>query len=1109
MEIMAPVFSRDAWHCVWHLIQASQISPIPGTVSSGPAIHNVPAFHQESFHLALQSGISITATLQVQKEAEKKEKFKSIDIPVVGDCADEATCMSAFTSNSRGKALKESAARNTKFSSYTSQAMSTWVVDSNMYSRLMAMQRMGIVDNYGTIHRLSVATIVCPYTPTTIVVLAVPATDDSPVVPEHTTVETPMNMSPENKAHYESEKEAIHLILTGIGDEIYSTVDACKTAQEIWEAIERLQQDELLNIQDVKTNLFWEFGKFTSHDRETMKSYYTRFYKLMNEMIRNNLTVATMQVNVQFLQQLKPKWSSLRHILRLRNWSLISWSLIDQGFMKLALVESRLVEIAPSVLSKIIPSIEVVLIILNRRESGRTVLVRMSTTAADSVTDSEPLEQVQYNDEYNVFANVNQHYERDALANLIENLKFDVDENKKIQKQLKKANTSLAHELEQCKSILAETSKGVEESNSVRDSCQVTLQTKQTEFEKYKACNDRTVDYDKLEVNHKTNVSRPQHKSTQMKDKVMPNNSQVKLKKTKVEDHPRIPSISNKTKSVTAGNDSLNSRTSNVNAVCATCGKCLVDSNHFSCVTKMLNDMNARTKKPYIVQLILFIVDFGCTKHMTGNLKLLCNFVEKYLGTIRFGNDQFAPILGYGDLVQGNITIDRLYYSKGLNHNLFSVDTSVPSQQELDLLFGPLYDEFFNAGTSSVTKSSSHVDNSKHQDTPPTTNIQSLIEPTNPTNANAEENNDIQAEHEFINPFCTPVQEVAESSSHNIGNSNVHTFNQLQVSEYRWTKDHPLEQVCGNLSKPVHTRRQLATNPKMCMFALTVSTAEPQNIKEAMADSAWIEAMQEEIHQFDRLQVWELLDKPFGKHIIKLKWLWKNKKDEEQTVIRNKARLVAKGYVQEEGIDFEESFAPEEVYVAQTDGFVNPNHLEKVYRLRKALCGLKQAPRAWTSDPPIPTRYLYQLGQTRHSASSMLLCKILSKTDEKHLKEVKGYPKDSGFELTAFLDVDHARCIDTRKSTFGGIQFLGDKLVSWMSKKQDCTAMSSAEAEYLALSASCAQVMWMRTQLKDYGFNYNKIPLYCDSQSAIAISCNLVQHSHTKHIHTRYHFIKE
>nr|GEZ61636.1 hypothetical protein [Tanacetum cinerariifolium] len=96
-----------------------------------------------------------------------------------------------------------------------------------------------------------------------------------------------------------------------IEDEIYSTVDACQIAQEMWEAIERLQQGESLNIQDVKTNLFWEFGKFTSHDGKTMESYYTRFYKLMNEMIRNNLSVATMQVNVQFLHQLQPEWSRL------------------------------------------------------------------------------------------------------------------------------------------------------------------------------------------------------------------------------------------------------------------------------------------------------------------------------------------------------------------------------------------------------------------------------------------------------------------------------------------------------------------------------------------------------------------------------------------------------------------------------------------------------------------------------------------------------------------------------------------------------------------------------------------------------------------------------
>nr|GEX05196.1 hypothetical protein [Tanacetum cinerariifolium] len=137
-----------------------------------------------------------------------------------------------------------------------------------------------------------------PYKPTTVLVHAFEATDNSPTVAEHTTVETLANISLEKKAYFLAEKEAILLILTRIGDDIYSIINAFQTAQEMWEAIERLQQGESLNIQDVKTNLFWEFGKFTSHDGETMESYYTRFYKLMNEMIRNNLTIAMMQVNV-------------------------------------------------------------------------------------------------------------------------------------------------------------------------------------------------------------------------------------------------------------------------------------------------------------------------------------------------------------------------------------------------------------------------------------------------------------------------------------------------------------------------------------------------------------------------------------------------------------------------------------------------------------------------------------------------------------------------------------------------------------------------------------------------------------------------------------------
>ncbi|GJX51075.1 retrovirus-related pol polyprotein from transposon TNT 1-94 [Tanacetum coccineum] len=216
-------------------------------------------------------------------------------------------------------------------------------------------------------------------------------------------------------------------------------------------------------------------------------------------------------------------------------------------------------------------------------------------------------------------------------------------------------------------------------------------------------------------------------------------------------------------------------------------------------------------------------------------------------------------------------------------------------------------------------------------------------------------------------------------------------------------------------------------------------TAEPKNIKEAMADSAWIEAMHEELHQFDKLQVWELVDKPFGKNVIKLK------------CTSTEGRRSLSEAPQRECV--------EEVWIVRA--------------VRKRVARLEGK-----------------------AASDSTSCESTSVWDETE-------------RSAAFSDADHAGSIDTHKSTSGGIQFLGDKLVNWMSKKQDCTVMSLAEAEYVALSASCAQVMWMRTQLKDYGFNYNKIPLYCDSQSAIAISCNPVQHSHTKHIHTRYHFIKE
>ncbi|GKA20754.1 hypothetical protein Tco_0700743 [Tanacetum coccineum] len=230
----------------------------------------------------------------------------------------------------------------------------------------------------------------------------------------------------------------------------------------------------------------------------------------------------------------------------------------------------------------------------------------------------------------------------------------------------------------------------------------------------------------------------------------------------------------------------------------------------------------------------------------------------------------------------------------------------------------------------------------------------------------------------------------------------------------------------ADITNPYECKQTLdvSADPKMCMFALTVSTAEPKNIREVMADHAWIEAMQEKL-QFNRLN-----QAPRA-------WF-----DELSTF------PISKGFTKDPPIPMS----------IGTPMATKP-------KLDVDLSG----------TPVDQTRYQIMIGSLMYLTSS-------------RPDIVQTYPNNSGFELTAFLDVDNAGCLDTRKSTSRGIQFLGDKLVSWMSKNQDCTIMSTTEAEYVALSESHAQVLWMRIQLKDYGFDYTRVPLYCDSQSAITIS---------------------
>ncbi|GJW37613.1 hypothetical protein Tco_0060533 [Tanacetum coccineum] len=266
-----------------------------------------------------------------------------------------------------------------------------------------------------------------------------------------------------------------------------------------------------------------------------------------------------------------------------------------------------------------------------------------------------------------------------------------------------------------------------------------------------------------------------------------------------------------------------------------------------------------------------------------------------------------------------------------------------------------------------------------------------------------EANHDIEVAHMDNNPFVEfliPKPSSKESYSQVIIPNHVHSINQSPEHINRWNKDHPIENVISDPSRPISTRNQLQDKALFCYFNAFLSSVEPKIYKDALTKFSWIKAMQEELNEFERLKVWELVPCLDQVMIITLKWIFKLKLDEQEGVLKNKARLVARGY-------------------------------------RHSFC------------------YSYEHGR-------------LSDGCEYH---------DSCIALTAFVDADHAGCQDTRKSTSGSMQLLGERLVSWSSKKQKSTTISSTEAEYIALSGCCAQILWMRSQLTDYGLVFNKIPL--------------------------------
>ncbi|GJR61188.1 retrovirus-related pol polyprotein from transposon TNT 1-94 [Tanacetum coccineum] len=506
---------------------------------------------------------------------------------------------------------------------------------------------------------------------------------------------------------------------------------------------------------------------------------------------------------------------------------------------------------------------------------------------------------------------------------------------------------------------------------------------------------------------------RPRPRSN-IKNDMVPSASKsscIKKKEVEVEKHHRNLLLSRKKKHMSSecNNIKLAIWNAKTEVVCAMCKQCLIIANHDVCMLNYVNGMNScgKTQKENVshtenqkkhkpaVKKPRKVDSRERLASPTPSEPSYLNLFMKFLGTVRFGNDHVAIILGFSDLQWGNILITMVYFIEGLGHNLFSVGQFCDSDLELafrrvDLLKGNRTTNLYTinihdmasaspiclmalatstkscyyencsgcSSTSSSIDSNGNYDNSRHRSTPTNSSSQETSIPRTSQDVDELETQQQHVQHQtitiadnvsnamydentFVNHFATPSTSAAESSSSQyVDPSNMYSFYQ-------------------------------PTDGDMCMYALTVSTMELKNVKEAMTDPAWIESMQEELLQFKRLDVWVLVPAPDNIKPLTLKWLFKNKHDEENMAIQNKTRLVVRGYRQKEGIDFKESFAPvarmeairiflayathklftmfqmdvktaflhgtlkEDVYVCQPEGFIDADHPSHVYKLKK------------------------------------------------------------------------------------------------------------------------------------------------------------------------------
>ncbi|GJW13483.1 retrovirus-related pol polyprotein from transposon TNT 1-94 [Tanacetum coccineum] len=692
----------------------------------------------------------------------------------------------------------------------------------------------------------------------------------------------------------------------------------------------------------------------------------------------------------------------------------------------------------------------------------------------------------------------------------------------------------------------------------------------------------------KKRVDNLDKTRRPQPRSNTKNDRVpsASKSSCSKNKEVEVEEHPRNLLLSKNKKHMPYECNTVKLAIWNDKSkvVCAMCKKCLITTNHDVCVLIYVNDMNSHGKKhkanvsnaknqkkqkPKVMK----PKKVGSNERLaspkpskprsclrwspTGRLfdlkgKIIASGESESQSDCSNGDNactsnpmeptikwfpNFTSFLGFGDLQWGNILITRVYFVKGLGHNMFSVGQFCDSDLEIPVLTGVYkakdkrkimetyerspYDQVIGEPISSILKRNSTADPMVHV-------------------------------HVRINgsPSGTSDRRTI-TTSFDKENTVIRNKNRLVMRGYRQEEGIDFEESFAPVARIEAISIFLAyvAHKSFTVFQMEVKTAFLHG------------TLKEDVYV---CQPEGFIDADHPSHVYKLKKVLYGLKQAPRAWHDELSTFLLQNHFFKGTIDptlfirrFDDDILVVQVYVddiifgsthpslqvnqSPCGIFINQSNyeLEILKKYGMESCDPVGTPMEikdkldldQNGSPVDATKYHSMISALMYLTSSRpdivhttcLGARYQAKPTEKHLKEVKRifrylrgtvntglwYTKDSGIKLTGFSDVDYAGCKDTFKSTSGGAHFLGKKLVSWSSKKQDCTELSTAKAEYVSLSACCAQVLWMRTQLTDYGFHFNKILIYYDSKSTIAISCNLVQHSRTKHIAVRYHFIKE